>query len=248
MADNPLAGMTALVTGASKRIGRAISSALANDGVNVVVHYNQSADEAGELRGEIIKLGVESWTVQADFGNPDEYGTLIERAVGLAGSLSILVNSVSIFPESRMENITFDGLMQTMQVNAWVPFELGRDFAESAGKGKIVNLLDTRHLGYDWKHAAYILSKKTLFEMTKMMAMEFAPDIAVNAVAPGLILPPPGKDQAYLDKLVHTVPLNRHGNPEDVASAVIFLLKNDFLTGEVIYVDGGRHLRRYTHG
>src|SRR5215472_168492 len=94
----------------------------------------------------------------------------------------------------------------------------------------------------------YILSKHVLATMTRMMALEFAPHITVNAVAPGLVLPPPGKDESYLRSLVHTVPLQRHGGAQDIADAIAFLIESDFITGNVIYVDGGRHLHEYDNG
>ncbi len=138
--------------------------------------------------------------------------------------------------------------MKNIQVNAWVPFVLNREFARRAREGKIINLLDSRIDGFDWTHVSYILSKHVLSVLTRMTALEFAPRITVNGVAPGLILPPPGKDHGYLDQLTDTVPLQRHGDPRDIAEAVLYLLKNDFVTGEVIHVDGGRHLKEYAHG
>jgi hypothetical protein len=120
--------------------------------------------------------------------------------------------------------------------------ELCREFAKQVRGGAIVNFLDTRVLDYDREHMSYHLSKRALFTLTRAMALEFAPAIRVNAVAPGLVLPPAGKDQSYLDALVHTNPLQAHGSVEDVAAAVLFLVTSPFVTGQVIYVDGGRHM------
>lgn len=248
MKNRTLDGQTALVTGASRRIGRAISLALADEGVNIVVHYNRSAGDAEQLCRELKTIGIKCLAVHADLSKSDDLGDLIQKALELTGSLDILVNNASVFAESKIDTVTFDEFVEAMRINAWAPFALGREFAHRLKKGKIVNLIDTRHLDFDWSHVAYILSKKMLAEMTRMMAVHFAPDTAVNAVAPGLILPPEGKDEEYLQKLAHTVPLNRHGEAEDVAQAVVFLLKSDFMTGEVVYVDGGRHLKGYRHG
>jgi len=247
MADD-LRGMTALVTGAAKRIGGAISIGLAREGANVVLHYRGSGIEAKRLQGEIAALGVRSWLIEADFEKPKEYGTLIERAIETAGGLDLLVNNASLFPVDTLATVTFDGLTRIMQVNAWVPFVLGRDFVRLVGHGKIVNLLDSRTNDFDWTHVAYILSKHVLQVLTRASALQFAPNITVNAVAPGLILPPPDKDESYIERLVHTVPLKRRGSPDDIAEAVIYLLKSDFLTGQVISVDGGRHLKEYNGG
>jgi NAD(P)-dependent dehydrogenase (short-subunit alcohol dehydrogenase family) len=241
-------GKTALITGAAKRIGRATALALADDGVNVIVHYSSSSSEADKLAAEIKERGVSAWTIKADFSDPAEYEALIDRARTLAGSLDILINNASIFPIEKLEDVTFDGVVSNMQVNAWAPFVLSRDFARLIGRGRIVNLIDSRVTGYDWFHVGYIWSKHVLLSMTRMMALQYAPDITVNGVAPGLITPPPGQDVSYIERLAGTVPLRKHGEPEDVADAVSFLVKSDFITGEVIYVDGGRHLKEYTNG
>lgn len=245
MGRTSLRGKTALITGAGKRIGRAAALALAGEGVNIVIHYNHSYEDAEELVTELAELGVNSWTVKADFENQEEYNTLFSRALDLAGPIGILINNASIFPKDKLDSITFDSFNENMQVNAWVPFVLGRDFAKQMGRGMIINLLDSRISGYDWTHVGYIWSKHVLQTMTRMMALEFAPDIAVNGVAPGLILPPPGQDESYLDRLTYTVPLKRHGAAEDIAEAIVYLAGSSFITGEVIYVDGGRHLKEY---
>ncbi len=247
MSDD-LHGKTALVTGAAKRIGAAISFALAREGANVVLHYHGSGDEAGRLRDEIAALGVRSWLLQADFEKPQEYETLIERSIATAGGLDMLVNNASFFPVDSLATVTFESLVRNMEVNAWVPFVLSRDFARLVGRGKIVNLVDSRTHDFDWTHVAYILSKHVLDVLTRVTALKYAPSITVNGVAPGLILPPPGEDQSYIDRLTHTVPLKRHGSPEDIAEAVVYLLKSDFVTGEIIAVDGGRHLKEYESG
>lgn len=248
MRDKPLAGQTALITGAAQRIGRATALALAEDGVNIVVHYNRSDAEAKELVDEIEKLGVRAWPIGADFSKPQEYETLVERSLELAGSLNILVNNASIFPPEKIEELTLLSLNTNVEVNAWVPFVLGRDFARLVGKGKIINMLDSRLSDTDWNHVGYILSKHVLAALTDMMAIKYAPEITVNGVSPGLILPPPGQDESYLDRLVDTVPLKKHGNADDIAEAIVYLLRTDFVTGEVIFVDGGRHLKEYGNG
>jgi hypothetical protein len=249
MAKSPLRGKTALITGAAKRIGRATALALAAQGANVVVHYRASADEASALCRELEALGVGAWSVAADLRQPDQCETLIERAQVVAGvNLDILVNSASTFSADDIATVTFESIADAMRVNAWAPFALGRAFARQASEGRIVNLLDTRIAGYDWKHVSYILSKHALAVLTRMMAVEFAPHVAVNAVAPGLILPPPGQDDADLDALKDTVPLRRHGDAVEVAEVIAFLASSRFITGVIIYVDGGRHLWEYTPG
>ncbi len=248
MVQKRFEGMTALVTGAAKRIGREIAVALAKEGSNIVVHYRTSDKEAEELCSQLAEFHVLSWPMKADFDNPEECETLIKRSVETAGWLDILINSASVFFPNTLKDLNFEGLMKGMEVNAWAPFVLIRDFVRTVGQGKIVNLLDTRITGYDWSHVGYILGKQALYTLTRMAAIEFAPRITVNAVAPGLILPPPGKNEDYLNWLANTVPLKRHGKASDIADAVLYLLKSDFVTGQVIYVDGGRHLMELNNG
>ncbi|MFA4874499.1 MAG: SDR family oxidoreductase [bacterium] len=248
MTQTKLAGKTALVTGAAKRIGREIATALAAEGANVIVHYRSSEAEALDLCEKLKGRGVNSWPLMADLADPEACESLIGRAIETAGSLDILVNSAAIYLPGTIGDMNLSSLMQHMQVNAWAPFVLCRDFARLAGRGKIINMLDTRLASFDFKHVAYILSKQALSMLTRMMALEYAPNITVNGIAPGLILPPPGSDHSYLDRLVDTVPLRRHGDPSDIALAALYLLKSDFVTGEVLSVDGGRHLKGTNYG
>ena len=131
---------------------------------------------------------------------------------------------------------------ENVRINAWAPFVLSKAVADQGIPASIVNFLDTRMLDHDSKHVSYHLSKRMLFTLTRMTALEFAPRVRVNGVAPGLVLPPPGHDTSYLKALAHTNPLNAHGAAEDVARAVVFLFESPFITGQVIYVDGGRHM------
>lgn len=247
MPDKWIRGKTALVTGAAKRIGRQTALSLAEEGVNVIIHYLSSDDDAQKTVDELKGKGVNAWKIKADFADKG-YEGLIKKAAELAGTLDILVNSASIFPRNTLADITFEDFMRNMEVNAWAPFSLSREFAREIGRGKIINMLDSRISGYDWTHVDYILSKHVLAQFTRMTAVEYAPHITVNGVSPGLILPPPGKDMSYIEKMNKTVPLKKHGNPVDIAEAIIYLLKSDFLTGEVINVDGGRHIMEYDHG
>jgi hypothetical protein len=241
-------GKTALVTGAGRRIGRHIALALADEGVNIVIHYRNSVKEAESLRAELSARGVNAWLVRADFEDLEDTGKSFRVAADTAGTIDFLVNNASSFIPSTIDDIEFAGLMRDFQVNAWSPFALSRLFARRFGSGKIINLIDTRAVGYDQAHVGYALSKKALLALTELLAIELAPGITVNAVAPGLILPPDGKDQKYLEELASSVPLRRHGNVADITDAVLFLLESDFLTGQVIFVDGGRHLMERNYG
>ncbi len=248
MSGENLYGKTALVTGAAKRIGREIALALARAGVHVAVHFRQSGEQAEKLRMELTSLGVSAWLVEGDFSDTAATQGLVPEVLATAGSLDILVNSASLFLPDTVQDLDFTGLMQHIQVNAWAPFVLSREFARHVDRGKIINLLDSRIVGDDPSHAGYILSKQMLARLIRMTALEFAPRITVNGVAPGLILPPDGKDESYLNDLARRIPLKRHGEPADIADAVMYLLKSSFLTGQVIFVDGGRHLTEQDHG
>jgi len=241
-----LEGKSALVTGAARRIGRAISLALAREGANVAVHYSSSEREVAELAAEIESFGVQAVALRADLSDPDELAGLVDRAREALGAIEILVNNASIFPSDTLETVDLEGLERNLEINAWAPLVLTRAFAAQSERGHVINLLDSRVSGFDHTHAAYIFSKHVLSAITRTTALELAPGIAVNGIAPGLILPPAGKDEEYVDRLAQTVPLKRRGSPEDIAAAAVFLATSEFVTGETIYVDGGRHLKEYS--
>jgi NAD(P)-dependent dehydrogenase (short-subunit alcohol dehydrogenase family) len=243
-----LSGRTALVTGAGKRLGRAISLALAEAGVNVVAHYNTSQSAAEDVAGEVRRLGPKAWTIPGDLSRPEQIAGLTSRAKDLTGGFDILIHSASVFPADTLKDATLESIAANQQINALAPLVLSREFAAFGTTGHIIHMLDTRAFDHDPQHFAYHLSKRTLFTLTRIMAAEFAPKIQVNAIAPGLILPPEGKDESYLASLAHTNPLHRHGDPRDITDAVLFLLRSTFITGQVIHVDGGRHLKGAFYG
>lgn len=245
--DSLLKGKTALITGAAKRIGRALAVTLGRRGANVVVHYNRSKEAAAALSEELQSRGVSAWTVGGDLSDKDQVRGLFQRAVEIAGPIDILINNASIYEKETLWDSSAESILRNMQIHSVAPLVLARDFARQERGGHIVNLLDTRITAYDRQHASYHLSKRTLATLTRMLAMELAPKVAVNAVAPGLILPPAGEDESYLEKLAHCNPLNRYGSPTDVAEAVLFLLASRFVTGQVIYVDGGYHMKGHMY-
>jgi pteridine reductase len=257
-----LRGRTALVTGAARRLGRAIAEALAREGTDIVVHFGHSAAEAEETAAGLRALGVRAWTVRADLGDPAQAEALWEQAEALAGTgrIDLLVNSASIFPEDTLAGFTAGGLEASLRVNALAPVLLARRFA-AAGKGSgmpdgvggapdraIVNLLDSRAQGRMRKHLSYQVSKCLLADFTRLLALELAPAVRVNAVAPGMILPPPGLGPEAQARLAATNLLGRWGRPEDVARAVLFLAGNDFITGQVLFVDGGGAVKESLFG
>ncbi len=246
-ANVSLAGRTALVTGAAQRIGRAVVLALAQHGAHVVVHYNRSAREAEALCSEIQRLGVRAWPVGGDLMDAQQTESVFKQAAARAGSVDILVNNASIFEGDTIWDATDESVWKNLRIHAMAPLTLARELAAQGKPAHVINLLDTRVTVYDREHASYHISKRALLTLTRMLALELAPNVAVNAIAPGLILPPAGKDETYLAKLAHTNPLQRYGAPEDIVTTVLFLLCSRFITGQVIYVDGGYHMKGHMY-
>ncbi|MBN2440061.1 MAG: SDR family oxidoreductase [Spirochaetales bacterium] len=238
----------ALITGAAKRIGREIACRFAESGIDIILHYNKSEKAARELQKSVASAQIRTWLIQADLADPEQASALFQKAVELSGPIDILINNASIFPTDNLTSFTPEALYENINVNALAPLLLSRSFAAQKRKGKIINFLDTRITDYDCHHASYHLSKRMLYDLTRLMAIEFAPQVAVNGVAPGLILPPPGKDIDFLENLKHSNPLHSYGTLPEITDTVMFLLKAEFITGQVIYVDGGRHLKGCTYG
>ena len=239
---------TMLVTGGAKRIGRAIALHGARLGYDVAVHYRKARIEAEAVVSEIIAMGRRAVTVRGDLLEPESASAMIESARASLGSVDVLVNNASTFHESTLMQFDLNELNHEIRVNAFLPLLLARHFASKTSQGAVVNLLDSRINSYDKTHAAYHLSKRMLYDITRMLALELSPGIRVNGVAPGLILPPAGADEGYLETHKTENPLKRHGSPEEIAEAVLFLADAPFITGQVIYVDGGRHLNSSVYG
>ncbi len=224
-----LEGKRALVTGGAVRIGRAITEALQRAGVEVVVHYRNSAAEAKALS---------PFTVQADLQSLEA----CSRLIGQVGPLDILVNNAALFTKDTLADTTPDRIQREFQINLFAPMELTRLFAAQAERGAAVNLLDRRIRCNDTTCASYSISKKGLEEFTKLAALEYAPEITVNAVAPGPVLPPPGGNAESARELAGGIPLEQLPAPENIAETVLFLLQAESITGQVVFVDGGQHL------
>lgn len=232
----------ALITGGARRIGKAIAIALAHKGYDIALHYNTSAEEAEETAEQIRHLDCTCRTFSAELGDAEQTQKLIPAVVEAMGSVDVLVNNASIFEKGHILETDPDLLDRTLAVNLKAPMLLIRDFARAAEAGLIINLLDTRIRSWRTTYAAYSLSKMGLADLTRMAARELGPDIRVNGVCPGLILEPPGADAGYLERLASHIPLRRRGGVEDVVSAVLYLVEQEFVTGEILFVDGGEKL------
>ena len=232
----------ALVTGGARRIGAAIARALAQDGYDVALHYFTSTEPAERVAGEIEALGRRCRLFRCDLNDHRETSALIPAVREQFAGLDVLVNNASIFERGTLQGTGHDLFERHFNVNFKAPFFLIQAFAEGCAEGQVINILDTRVSRSDPDHAAYTLSKKTLLELTRMAARELGPDIRVNGVSPGMILPPPGGVVDELERRSAAIPLKRIGDTDNLVAAVRFLLNNPFVTGECIYVDGGEHL------
>ena len=241
-----LRNRSALVTGGGVRIGRAIALGLAEAGARVVVHYNSSAGEADEVVEVIRKAGGEAVAIGADLSRHEEVERLADEALATFGGLDILVNSASIFPPEPLEGVDRSLWERTIAVNLSAPFFLtqrvGAAMRERGG-GVIVNMADLAGL-QSWEgYTAHSISKAGLVHLTKLSARALAPEVRVAAIAPGTVLPPEELSEEEVRSLAERAPLRRNGSPDDVLQAVLYLVRADFVTGEILVLDGGRMLR-----
>ncbi len=237
-------GQLALVTGGARRVGRILTLALARAGVNVAVHYGHSAEAAQETVALARDMGVQAQAFQADLTQPEAPARLLEEVRQAMGLPRILVNSAAVFLPGRVRDTTLANWERHMALNLRAPFLLIQAFARAVGQGpgKVVNIADWRAVYPGRYHLAYTISKAGLLTLTQMAAHELAPHIQVNALALGAVLPPPGRDEAYLERLVERTPGRRPVHPDEIARALLFLLENDAVTGETLFVDAGAHL------
>ena len=240
-----LAGKVGLVTGGAVRLGRAISLALAGEGMRLVVHYNSSGDEAEALVDEIRRGGGDSVAIGGDLAHPETVRGLAEEAERAFGGIDVLVNSASVFPPERLEE-TDDALWDhTLAVNLRAPFLLIRQLAPTlrARRGVVVNMCDLAGLQVWGGYVAHSVAKAGLAHLTRIAARTLAPEVRVVGIAPGAVLPPDSMGGDELAALARSTPLQRNGSPDDVVAALLYLLRADFVTGEITVVDGGRLLR-----
>jgi NAD(P)-dependent dehydrogenase (short-subunit alcohol dehydrogenase family) len=241
-----LCGRVALVTGAAKRVGRAIALALAGRGADVVLHYKSSASEARATAEGVERLGRRAVTIHADLAQHTEVEALADRAVQAFGTIDVLVNSAALFYRTPLEKVTGEEWEQFLRVNLTGPFLLARRLGllmKRRGEGKIVNVADIAGMRPWAEFLPYCVSKGALIALTQGLAKALAPEVQVNAVAPGSVLLPEEYGERERETIVRATPLKRIGDPADVAQTVLFLVEGpDFITGQVIVVDGGRSI------
>ena len=235
----------ALVTGAGTRIGAAIAQALARAGHAVIIHYRADADGAAGVRDAIIAAGGRAALAQADLTDRAQRAGLVAAAATPFGPLTTLVNNASLFEPDSARDLDETLWDRHFAIHAEAPIFLARDFAAQlpAGvKGNIVNIIDERVLHPAPAYFSYTLSKSVLWTATRTLAQSLAPAIRVNAIGPGPVLPHTRQDQAAFDAGVQALPLQTHAGPDDIAGAVLMLLATPSMTGQMLALDGGRHL------
>jgi NAD(P)-dependent dehydrogenase (short-subunit alcohol dehydrogenase family) len=236
---------TALVTGAAKRLGRAIALDLARHGWNVAIHYNTSEKEARATEADLRTTGMKVALLQADLSREDETAALIGRAAKELGPLTALVNSASVFENDDWYGVTRESWDLHMQTNLRAPFVLSQEFARQLPKtmeGAIVNIVDQRVLKPTPQFISYSLSKAGLHWLNTTLAQALAPRIRVNAVGPGPTMINARQSRADFARQREATLLGRGAEPQDVCDAVRYLLEASSVTGQMIAADGGQHL------
>lgn len=238
-----LSGKNILITGAARRVGQSMALAIAKAGGNVIIHHGHSTDEATQTKAQVQALGSQAHIIQADLHDAQQIAEIIPKALKF-GSIYGLVNNASIFGATSLAGTDLENWEEHLRINLTAPFLLSQKFAEAVGNketGTIVNILDWRALRPGADHFPYTISKAGLAALTRSMAIALAPNITVNGLAFGAILPP--SDGGFTEDLLKDVPSNRWADLDEVGQALMFLLTGpSYITGEIIHLDGGRHL------
>ncbi len=240
-----LSGRTAIVTGGAHRIGRALVLALAGAGCDIVLHYNQSHEAAQETATDARALGARVVVHQLDLSRIEAIDSLTTLASYSLAPASILINNAGGFAKDKLADLTLEGWTTTFQTSLRAPVFLTQAFARAlpqTEQGAVVNITDWRVERPYKTHFSYTIAKAALDGFTRTAALHLAPRIRVNAIALGAMLPPPDRDQDYLDAIVARLPVQCAGGAEVVAETMLLLLRNDFLTGEIVRLNGGAHL------
>lgn len=235
-----------LVTGAGIRLGREMALALGDAGMNVAVHYARSKSDALATVDEIRRRGRRAEPFAADLSRQGEAEKLVDAVMTRMGALDALVNSAAVMHRTPLGEVTYESWAQTMDLNLRAPFFLSQAAAKAmrAKGGAIINIADLAAFETWPGYIPHSISKAGLVQMTRAMAHALGPAIRVNAIAPGAVLLPEGWPDESRKRLEESTPLKRLGTPDDVVGALLYLLRADYVTGETIIVDGGRHVRR----
>ncbi len=230
---------TIMITGGAKRVGRAIAQALSAKGYSIALHYNHSEAEAKTLAKE---LNTPCSLFQADLQHFEQLEPMMQAVFHQHPDCHTLINSASLIERISFKDTDETVFDRQMDINFKAPFFLTQFFAKHATQGHVINILDTAITDHKTSSFAYLLAKKALSAFTQMAAQELGPDIRVNGICPGIILPANEAEEHYRAKLASTLPLRKTGDVEQVIDAVQYLMKSTYLTGQSIFVDGGESL------
>ena len=239
-------GPVAFITGAAKRIGAAMACQLHSEGYRVIIHYGHSKDDALALAEKLNnQRAYSAICLQANLCNSDEVSTLGRRALGIWGQIDVLVNNASSFYPTPVGEISEEDWVSLIGSNVKGPLFLSQALAAAlaVSNGCIINMVDMHVDRPLPKHSVYLIAKSGLASLTKSLAIDLAPHVRVNGIAPGAILWPEremGDDEK--EKLLSSIPLGELGTPADIAKTLSFLVSAPYITGQIIYVDGGRSL------
>lgn len=232
---------SALVTGGATRLGRYFAEALADAGYDIALHVNRSREEAEEVASGIRAKGRECEILPCDFLS-DNLSDLLKSAKQRFPGLNLLLNSASAYEPAPIASTELAMLETQFRVNMFTPLLLTRYFSEAVQEGQVINIIDNKVAYHQYPYAAYLLSKKSLAEMTRMAALEFAPRIRVNGIAPGVVLPASQRTSDYMEWRIEGIPLKQQGEPANLIRALYYLLDNPFVAGQILFVDGGESI------
>ena len=244
MAEAPLAGKVALITGAAKRIGRSLALRLATEGADVIVNYRSSRSDADEVVAQIAAMGRKAVAIQADVAKKAEVTAMFAAAEKEFGRLDILVNNAGMFFAAKFEELTeeqWDRILDTNLKSQLLCAQAAAPLLRRSGSGRIINFASLGGLLAWPAYTHYCVSKAGVIMLTRCLARALAPEITVNAVAPGTISFA-GDAPEIAEDFIRRAPLRRTGTAKDIDDAVVFLAQSPFITGQVIVVDGGRTL------
>jgi len=241
-----LKGKNALVTGSGIRLGRSIAFALGEAGCNLALHYNSSVESVIQVKSDLDKLGRKARVFQHDLEDISHVQDLMDRVCDEFGHIDILINNAGIYPAGPGKAATAEKINRVFNINLFSPWLLISAFANQLPRdmqGRVINISDGKIFRTGTDHFSYRVTKQAINTITAMFALELAPKITVNAIAPGTMLPLQGYEHANLQVVAdRQIPLKRIGNPEIVAQNVLHILSQDFMTGHVIRIDGGEFI------
>jgi pteridine reductase len=228
---------TVIITGGAVRLGKALAGHLADQGWNLALNYNSS--DPAEILAHAKRAGVTCKTYPGNLTDLAFAEGLIGEVLADFSDITLLINCAANFIQENVEQTSTKTLIDTMHLNLMSPYLLMQEYKKQVGRGMIINILDERITKNIPTFAAYSVSKVALEHVTKLAAVEWGETVRVNAIAPGLILPPGGHGQEYLDRNKKNVPMKTHGNVDDLTRALDYLLTSPFVNGEILFVDGG---------